>query len=82
MDYYGGAGVQHIALSTTDIIASTTQLRARGLRFLEAPDTYYKQLRERLAAAKIRIKEDIDVVRRNSLTLSPLPSTTLNKYVI
>ncbi len=60
VDYYGGAGVQHIALSTPDIISAITHLRARGTEFLSVPSTYYKQLREGLKSAKIQVKENID----------------------
>lgn len=41
-EYYGGAGVQHIAMRTEDIITSINRMKARGLHFLEKiPDTYY-----------------------------------------
>ena len=46
-DFYQSPGVQHIALLTTDIIASIRQLRANGVEFLEVPDTYYDMLRDR-----------------------------------
>jgi 4-hydroxyphenylpyruvate dioxygenase len=62
VDYYGGAGVQHIALNTSDIIGSIGALRARGAHFLRVPSTYYEQLRERLKTAKVRIEEDFDVL--------------------
>jgi len=62
VDFYGGPGVQHIALNTTDIIESVTQLRARGLQFLKVPKTYYQALRERLASATIKVKEPLDVI--------------------
>ncbi|XP_056140949.1 4-hydroxyphenylpyruvate dioxygenase [Lampris incognitus] len=60
VEYNGGAGVQHIALNTPDIIPSIVNLRARGVEFLSAPDTYYKSLREKLKTAKIQVKEDLD----------------------
>lgn len=41
VDYYGGGGVQHIALNTDDIIDAITKLKERGLEFLQVPDTYY-----------------------------------------
>ena len=63
-DFYGGPGVQHIALNTTDILSAITHLRARGLGFLRVPDTYYVAMRERLAAAGIAVKEDLDVLQR------------------
>ncbi|HET9441856.1 MAG TPA: 4-hydroxyphenylpyruvate dioxygenase [Acidimicrobiales bacterium] len=49
LDFYGGPGVQHIALRTDDIVASVSALRARGVRFLAVPATYYEDARRRLA---------------------------------
>ncbi|XP_034954809.1 4-hydroxyphenylpyruvate dioxygenase [Zootoca vivipara] len=60
VDYYGGPGVQHIALNTSDIIASVTNLKERGTEFLTVPPTYYQKLRENLKSAKIKVKENID----------------------
>ncbi|MXQ84367.1 hypothetical protein E5288_WYG020722 [Bos mutus] len=62
VDYNGGAGVQHIALKTKDIITAIRHLRERGVEFLAVPSTYYKQLREKLKMAKIRVKENIDIL--------------------
>jgi 4-hydroxyphenylpyruvate dioxygenase len=59
VDYNGGGGVQHIALSTDDIIESVTKLRARGMQFLQVPDKYYDNLRERLKTSAVKVKEDI-----------------------
>lgn len=63
VDYYGGEGVQHIALRTDNIIDAITHLRARGVEFLRVPETYYTSLRERLAKSSISVKEDLDVVQ-------------------
>ena len=63
MDYNGGAGVQHIALRTTDIIASVSNLKERGVEFLTIPKTYYANLREALKSSKTKILEDMDTVR-------------------
>ncbi|XP_060106139.1 LOW QUALITY PROTEIN: 4-hydroxyphenylpyruvate dioxygenase [Heteronotia binoei] len=60
VDYYGGAGVQHIALNTSDIISSIINLKKRGMEFMSVPSSYYKQLRQRLQSAKIKVKESID----------------------
>lgn len=38
-------------------------LRARGMEFLAAPDTYYQDLRQKLKTAKIKVKEDLDVLQ-------------------
>ncbi|XP_010602694.1 4-hydroxyphenylpyruvate dioxygenase isoform X5 [Fukomys damarensis] len=62
VDYNGGAGVQHIALGTQDIITSIRHLRERGVEFLAVPSTYYKQLRENLKSAKVQVKESIDML--------------------
>ncbi|CAF98530.1 unnamed protein product, partial [Tetraodon nigroviridis] len=64
VDYNGGPGVQHIALSTTNIIEAIVNLRARGTEFLSAPDTYYQDLRHKLKTAKIKVKEDLDVLQK------------------
>lgn len=64
VDYYGGGGVQHIALNTSDIIDSITKLKERGQGFLTIPDTYYDLLEERLKADNFQIKEDIQVLKK------------------
>jgi 4-hydroxyphenylpyruvate dioxygenase len=56
LDYYRGPGVQHIAMATTDIIATVTELRSRGLEFLRVPSTYYEDLEKRVG----KINEPID----------------------
>lgn len=63
VDFYGGAGVQHIAMATNDIIQTIRNLRARGQQFLDIPDSYYKNLREKLKTAKITVTEDLDVLQ-------------------
>ncbi|XP_061606942.1 4-hydroxyphenylpyruvate dioxygenase [Phyllopteryx taeniolatus] len=60
VDYNGGAGVQHIALNTSNIIQAIVNLRARGMEFLSAPDNYYVTLRENLKTAKIKVEEDLN----------------------
>ncbi|XP_069475691.1 4-hydroxyphenylpyruvate dioxygenase [Ambystoma mexicanum] len=60
VDYYGGPGVQHIALNTSDIIASVRNLKERGMEFMSVPKTYFETLRENLKTAKIQVKENID----------------------
>eukprot|EP00741_Cyanophora_paradoxa_P003791 tig00000718_g3685.t1 len=60
VEYYGGAGVQHIAMNVPDILHAVSMLRARGVDFLTVPSTYYDDLRRRLASSKIKVKEDID----------------------
>lgn len=62
VDYYGGAGVQHIALNTFDIISSIRALRARGAEFLDVPPSYYSMLRKRLSTSKVKVEEPLDVI--------------------
>ncbi len=55
LEFYGGAGVQHIAIATDDIIHTVSELRSRGMDFLHVPETYYETLTERVGD----IEEDI-----------------------
>jgi len=48
LDYYGSPGVQHLALRTDDIVAAVRALRARGVRMLAVPPSYYEEARERM----------------------------------
>src|SRR5690606_29601858 len=48
IDFYHGAGVQHIAVATNDILQTVSELRARGVEFLYVPETYYEDLFERV----------------------------------
>ncbi|CAL9629180.1 4-hydroxymandelate synthase [Streptomyces sp. enrichment culture] len=54
---HGGAGVQHLALLTDDIVATVPALEARGVKFLDTPDTYYDELTERLGRPDLRIED-------------------------
>ncbi|TRY57217.1 hypothetical protein DNTS_003290 [Danionella cerebrum] len=67
IDYYGGPGVQHIALNTPNIIQAVVNLRSRGLEFLSAPDNYYETLRQNLKTAKIRVKEDLNTLQEQKI---------------
>lgn len=64
VDHYGGAGVQHIAFDTDDMVTAIENLKQRGMEFLHVPDTYYDMLKERLEADNFQIKEDIEVLRK------------------
>jgi 4-hydroxyphenylpyruvate dioxygenase len=45
---YRGEGIQHIALSTKDIYQTVEALRARGVQFMDTPDTYYDKIDARV----------------------------------
>jgi 4-hydroxyphenylpyruvate dioxygenase len=55
LDFYYGAGVQHIAVATDDIIHTVSELRRRGVEFLYIPDNYYESLYDRVGM----IDEDV-----------------------
>lgn len=48
LDFYHGAGVQHIAIATDDIIHTVSELRNRGIEFLHVPEVYYDDVKERV----------------------------------
>lgn len=56
LEFFGGPGVQHVALRTEDIIYTVSRLQARGLEFLKAPRAYYDALPDRVG----KIDEDIE----------------------
>jgi 4-hydroxyphenylpyruvate dioxygenase len=58
LEFYGGPGVQHMALATDDIIRTVTELRQRGVEFLATPTTYYQELQGRVG----KIDEPVDVL--------------------
>lgn len=55
LDYYRGAGVQHIALITGDILNTVQTLNKNGMEFLRVPHSYYEEAPERVG----QIKEDL-----------------------
>ena len=48
LEFYGGPGVQHIAMGTSDIIRTVSLLRAQGVEFLKIPSAYYRDLTSRV----------------------------------
>ena len=60
INFYNGAGVQHLALATDNIIYTIHELRERGVDFLNVPDSYYLDLQDRVGA----IDEDIEVLKK------------------
>ena len=59
LDWYYGAGVQHVALLCKDVIATVGKLRDNGVEFLRVPDTYYDELPERVGP----IEESLDTLK-------------------
>jgi 4-hydroxyphenylpyruvate dioxygenase len=59
LDFYGGPGIQHVAIATNDIIQTVRALRANGVELLETPGAYYETLGARVGA----IDEDVAILR-------------------
>ena len=55
IDFYNGAGVQHMALATDNIIETVSALRNRGIEFLTVPASYYETVLDRVG----EIDEDL-----------------------
>lgn len=64
VDYYHGAGVQHIAFRSNNIVSAVTNLQARGVQFLKVPSTYYADLRRRLSNVSWTLSADVDVLEK------------------
>jgi 4-hydroxyphenylpyruvate dioxygenase len=55
LEFYGGPGVQHIALATGDIVAAVTAMRDRGMEFLDTPVSYYDTLGEWVGDTRVPV---------------------------
>jgi 4-hydroxyphenylpyruvate dioxygenase len=63
IEFYNGAGAQHIALATSNIVDTVEQLKERGFVFLDTPDAYYDEAVERVG----EIDEDYAVLQRHKI---------------
>jgi len=59
IDFYGGAGCQHIAIATDNIVFSVAEMRRRGVEFLHVPGEYYDTVKARVGI----IEEDLSVLK-------------------
>ncbi|MPR32639.1 4-hydroxyphenylpyruvate dioxygenase [Salmonirosea aquatica] len=60
LDFYDGPGIQHIAVATDDIVGTVTDLKNRGVEFLQVPQAYYDDLLSRVGD----IDEELDELRK------------------
>ncbi|MBX2844416.1 MAG: 4-hydroxyphenylpyruvate dioxygenase [Flammeovirgaceae bacterium] len=60
LDFYNGAGVQHLAIATDNIIETVTELQARGVEFLKVPSTYYDDVLNRVG----KIDEELAAIKK------------------
>ncbi|MBX2963365.1 MAG: 4-hydroxyphenylpyruvate dioxygenase [Cyclobacteriaceae bacterium] len=65
LDFYRGAGVQHIAIATDDIIHTVGELRKRGIEFLYVPETYYEDVMDRVGT----INEDLEELKKLNILI-------------
>jgi 4-hydroxyphenylpyruvate dioxygenase len=63
IEFYGGAGAQHIAMATTDIVRTVETLKEHGMIFLDTPDSYYDDVVDRVG----EIAEDYDDLQRHKI---------------
>ncbi len=63
VNYYHGAGVQHVALSTDNILETVHQMRSQGVEFINVPKAYYSDLTERVG----HIEEDINALSEHGI---------------
>ncbi|QGA17279.1 hypothetical protein EYB26_004950 [Talaromyces marneffei] len=67
VQFYNGAGVQHIAFHTTDIVQTVTNMKERGVQFITVPRTYYEDLSLRLKSHGMTVEEDMEILQRLSI---------------
>ena len=65
IEFYRGAGVQHIAIATDNIIETVSDLRSRGVEFLRVPDVYYEDVLDRVG----NIDEDFNELRKLNILI-------------
>lgn len=59
LDFYRGAGCQHIAVATDDIVFTISEMKKRGVEFLHVPGSYYDTVKNRVGT----IAEDLEVLK-------------------
>jgi len=57
LEFYGGPGVQHLALATNDIVRTVSEMRRAGVEFLDTPDSYYDTLGEWVGETRVPIDQ-------------------------
>ena len=65
LDFYNGAGVQHIAVATDNIIETVTKLRNNGVDFLYVPEVYYETVLDRVG----HIDEDLEELKKLNILI-------------
>jgi len=63
LDFYGGAGCQHIAVATDDIVFTVSEMKKRGVEFLYVPGAYYDTVGDRVG----EIAEDLNILKKHGI---------------
>ncbi|KAI5298191.1 chromatin modification- protein VID21 [Ascosphaera pollenicola] len=69
VEFYDGAGVQHIALHTSDIIRDIRNMKARGVEFIKVPPTYYADMKKRLEKQGMVLEEDFATLQKYDILI-------------
>ena len=78
LDAYHGEGIQHIALATDDIYATVEELHARGVTFMDVPDTYYEAVNERLPGHG----EDLERLAHSRILIDGVKGTGTDEFLL
>jgi 4-hydroxyphenylpyruvate dioxygenase len=63
IEFYGGAGAQHIAMASSDIVGTVEAVKERGFQFLDTPDSYFEEAPGRVG----EIAEDWAVLQQHKI---------------
>jgi len=63
LDFYKGAGIQHVAVATDDIVGTVSAMKERGVEFLYVPGTYYDTVGDRVG----QIAEDMQILKKHGI---------------
>ncbi len=63
LDFYGGSGVQHVAVATDDIVFTVSEMKKRGVEFLYVPGSYYDTVGDRVG----EIAEDMNLLKQHGI---------------
>ncbi len=63
IDFYQGAGCQHIAVATDDIVFTVSEMKKRGVEFLYVPGAYYDTVGDRVG----EIAENMDILKKHGI---------------
>lgn len=63
IDFYNGAGCQHIAVATDNIVFTVSEMKKRGVEFLYVPGSYYDTVEDRVGS----IAEDMNLLKKHGI---------------